>query len=474
MGEGPAGSRPSRKAKLRRLVAAPFRFLLKDELARLALLEATLVSQLRLLREEIQSGSEAARRDWDELRQAYLATRAEFEQVRDSRVPQVERDLTGLQEAFSRLQAELEVLRDGRLPRLEGAQAGLQQAHEALQRELEVLRDERLPQLEGTQARLQQAHEALQRELEHLRDHVAPQFSASLSRVQQVLGSVQALAEEVRDQRLPAAVARADALLARLGEELSVVRGLLDRLLVREPLSVPPLEAPLEQELPQAVRQAWLEFANRHRGSREEILGRASDYPSIFRHASPVLDVGCGRGELLQVLAKAGIEAFGVDVDPAAVAACRSLGLKANLQDALEALRQQEEGSLGGVAAVHVVEHLPAGRWMELLVLAARALRSGGVLAVESPNPETLRVGAGAFWLDPTHVHPVHPEALRFVAEAVGLEVVEVRYLRPFPQEQQLAPRVPDPAWRPLMEELDRWLSGPRDYLLVARKPANL
>jgi O-antigen chain-terminating methyltransferase len=479
MGEGPARA-ISWPAKVRRLFAAPFRFLLQEELA-------SLKSQVFALNQELT-----------EVRLAYLATRSEFEEVRDRRVPQLEKDFSRFQKGFSQLQAELERLRDVLVPQVETrwqgafenlqrelerlrdvlvpqveqAQGQLQRAFEGLQGELVALRDHRLAQLERAQEGVQAGHKALQEELEHLRDRLVPSLGQQIAGISQALAAVQALAEEVRDQRLPAAVARLDALIERLAEELQVVRGLLDRVLLQEPLQVPPLEEGLELALPEAVRQASLRFLQAHRGDSQEILERVGVYLELFREAAPVLDLGCGRGELLRLLTQAGIQAWGVDADPSAVAFCRQLGLEAHQQDALAALEEQEAESLGGIAAVHLVEHLPAALWMRLFAEAARVLRPGGVFAVESPNPETLRVGGGGFWLDPTHQRPVHPEAARFVAEAVGLEVVEIRFLHPFPQEQMLATKVPDPTWKPLLETLDLWLSGPRDYLLVARKPA--
>jgi len=110
---------------------------------------------------------------------------------------------------------------------------------------------------------------------------------------------------------------------------------------------------------------------------------------------------------------------------------------------------------------------------MRLLAAAARALRPGGRLLVECPDPRSLRVTGELFWLDPTHRAPIHPEAMAFVARAVGLEVAEIRGLHPFPPEQALAERGQSAEVRRLAERLDAWLSPPRDFLLVARKPAD-
>ncbi len=477
----PASRQVSWKGKLRRLLAAPFRFLLKDELGRIAETERALnrlreelgesQAQLSTLGQALLEERTTREHDLSDLRQAYLATRSEFEEVRDIRLPRVEADFANFQRAFLALQGELEQLRDVRLLVLERAAQGLQGAFDELQRELVRLRDEALPRVETTQGLLQKAHEQLQQELELVRDSRMPELARALDALQRGLEAVQHLGEEIRDHRLPAASARLEALVERLFEEITVTRSLVDRLLAHEPLQVELSEQPWEEELPEAVRRAWLRFLESHRGSRQEILTRASEYVEVFRGAGPVLDLGCGRGELLEALTQAGIPAFGVDSDPAAVAECQRRGLDARVMDALEALAAQPQGSLGGVACVHLIEHLPAARWMKLFEHAARVLRPGGILAVESPNPETLRVGAGLFWVDPTHLRPVHPEAARFVAEAVGLELVEVRKLRPFPPEQQLAAQVNDERWRPIFQQLDAWLSGARDYLLVARKP---
>jgi O-antigen chain-terminating methyltransferase len=108
---------------------------------------------------------------------------------------------------------------------------------------------------------------------------------------------------------------------------------------------------------------------------------------------------------------------------------------------------------------------------MRVIDESARTLKPGGTLIVECPNPETLRVGGGLFWIDPTHRSPVHAHAVQFAAKAVGLEVVETRFMRPFPADQALArPGQPDAVFD-LATRLDTWLSGPRDFVVVARKP---
>lgn len=370
------------------------------------------ITRQKVARDELQRQLEEIIAAIDDVRAAYLATRGEFEEVRDVRVPALAAGLEAESHAVS-----------------------------AIQRELEAARDVRLPQVE-----------------------------LSLGQLWAATRAVQALAEELRDQRLPSLSARADALVQRLHEDLTELTGLVERLAQGEPLHIE-VGPEIEERIPAAVKVASARFVDAFRGERDEILGRAADHLELLRGSAPVLDLGCGRGELLEALRDAGVEARGVDSDPAMVARCRRLGLAVEAVDAVTTLRAAPAASLGAVTAIHVVEHLPAAGWMALVDAAAAALRPGGLLLVESPNPESLRVSADLFWVDPTHRAPVHPDALAFIAKALGLEVVETRRVRPFPPEQALAHPSQPEAVRTLATRLDQWLSGPRDYLLIARKP---
>jgi len=409
-----------------------------------------------------------------ELRGAAAALQSALRGVTEGALPEVQARVetaeAQLDAAIRALQAELEAVRDRRLEAVERAQSAQHAAVLALTGEIEALRDGRLPRLEASAERTHAAIQAVVADLERVRDVGLPEVLQRVDSLAVGLAGVQALAEEVRDRRLPALSSRLDALVARLHEELAETAGLLDRVVAGEPLriSAPPA---LEARLPQAVLAASRAFAETFRGSEEEIAGRVAEHVGLLRGREPVLDLGCGRGELLRLLRSAGIEASGVDTDPAMVEACRRAGLAVAEADAVAALEARPAGSLGGVVALHLVEHLPAAAWMRLVEVAARALRPGGVLLVESPNPESLRVGAGLFWIDPTHRAPVHPDALAFVARAVGLRVESVRLAHEFPPEQRLARDGQDPELRALAERLDAWLSAPRDFVLVASRP---
>jgi SAM-dependent methyltransferase len=226
--------------------------------------------------------------------------------------------------------------------------------------------------------------------------------------------------------------------------------------------------------------RAYLELERRFRGTEEEIAERLRRYlPWLTRAPAgrPVIDLGCGRGEALAVLAAAGVPARGVDASAEMVARCRERGLDAEVGDLFAALAATAPGSLGAVVSFHVVEHLPPSSIGRLVHLAWRALAPGGLLVLETPNPLSLVVAAQRFWLDPTHVRPVHPEALRLVFELAGFDPVEHLELRPFPagerlpeidlaalpaEQQALADRV-----NRLRDRLDDLLFGHQDYALV-------
>lgn len=230
---------------------------------------------------------------------------------------------------------------------------------------------------------------------------------------------------------------------------------------------------------------AYLDLERRYRGSEEDVAGRLQVYLPYLRRAPrglPVLDLGCGRGEALVVLAEAGIPARGVDSNARMVERCRERGLEAEQGDLFAALAGAEEGSLAGVVSFHVIEHLPPAAVERLVRLAWRALAPGGVLALETPNPLSLTVAARSFWLDPTHVRPVHPETLRFFYEGAGFDPVEHLELRPHPAHLrlpeidlgELSPTQADLADRVnrLRDRLDEVLFGYQDYALVGVKAA--
>lgn len=167
------------------------------------------------------------------------------------------------------------------------------------------------------------------------------------------------------------------------------------------------------------------------RGDEAALRERQRRYVPLFAGRTDVLDIGCGRGEFLELLREAGIPARGIDADPAPVRCCQDKGLDVICADALTALQQTPPASLDGVFCAQVIEHLPTADMLRLIELAARALRPDGVLVVETLNPESLLVLYRWFWADPTHERLVHPDTLRSIFTAAGLRDIELRFVPP-------------------------------------------
>jgi SAM-dependent methyltransferase len=217
-------------------------------------------------------------------------------------------------------------------------------------------------------------------------------------------------------------------------------------------------------------------FEQRFRGDQETVLATLRDrYLPHLLGRSPVLDVGCGRGELLRTLAAEGVEGAGVDLDAGMVAEARGAGVDAHHGDAVEFLRSQPEHSWGAITAIHVVEHLELDALIELLELAATRLKPGGVLIAETPNPSTLLVLGNSYILDPTHVWPLHPSLLGFLCERAGFRDVDFLYGSPADDYRlELVPTEGDTAavaatLNPSLERLNQVLFGPQEYAVIAR-----
>jgi len=168
-------------------------------------------------------------------------------------------------------------------------------------------------------------------------------------------------------------------------------------------------------------------FEDRYRGSRDLIKTRLQIYRPFLEglagaEPATALDLGCGRGEWLELLGEAGFAARGVDLDEGMLAACRERGLNVLNDDAINALRTTPDGSLSVVSAFHVVEHIAFDQVQILIGEALRALRPGGLLILETPNSENLTVGTSSFYDDPSHLRPLPSKLLAFAVEFSGFE----------------------------------------------------
>ena len=181
-------------------------------------------------------------------------------------------------------------------------------------------------------------------------------------------------------------------------------------------------------------------FENIHRGSREEIKQRQKVYLDWFAEKKNVLDIGCGRGELLELFKENGVPALGVDINGAMVRDCVKRGLKAVEADAISYLASAAPASFDGISAVQFVEHLPVEVMARFFRNAYDKLEKGGVVAVETINAACLTTFCSAFYLDLSHVKPIHPLALQFLLERIGFDEVKIEYLNPCPDHIRLTP----------------------------------
>lgn len=215
----------------------------------------------------------------------------------------------------------------------------------------------------------------------------------------------------------------------------------------------------------------YVSFEDAFRGEEEEIRASFSHYledvdrtHSVTRD-SPLLDLGSGRGEWLLLLREHGVAAAGADANGVMVNHCRERGLDVQQIDAVSYLRKQEDASVGAVSAFHLIEHLPFAVLYELIEQVHRVLRPGGLLLLETPNPENLLVGSHTFYHDPTHRNPLTPTATAFLVRYFGFAEPEIRRLHPYPEEAKV------PGNDPLTERVNGHLCGPQDFAVIARKP---
>lgn len=232
--------------------------------------------------------------------------------------------------------------------------------------------------------------------------------------------------------------------------------------------------------------QQYAGFEDLFRGSEDEISGRLADYVPIFAGATEVVDIGCGRGEFLELLRGAGIAAHGVDLNHEMVERCRAKGFTVTESDGLSFLQAAAPGSLGGLIATQVVEHLQPDYLLRFLAAAADALRPGAPMVLETINPACWSAFFDSYIRDLTHVRPVHPDTLKFLVIAAGFSDTAVQWRSPYPDNGKLERLPPEaralsqtaPELKPLTDTVDRnvdRLNGLfftfRDYAVVARRP---
>jgi SAM-dependent methyltransferase len=214
----------------------------------------------------------------------------------------------------------------------------------------------------------------------------------------------------------------------------------------------------------------YVALENHFRGSRDLVAQRQQDYlpmlPSVITPSSPLIDLGCGRGEWLKVTRDHGIPSLGVDSNTVCVAECKEENLDVVREDLLTFLTDRPASSVGAYTLFQVLEHLPFPVLVDALREMRRTLVPGGRLIAEVPNAKNLRVSAGTFWIDPTHQRPLFPELLLFVAKEVGFSQADGHYTNDLSPTHDLS-GLPDGAMNALRSVVDA-VDGPGDFALIA------
>jgi SAM-dependent methyltransferase len=233
----------------------------------------------------------------------------------------------------------------------------------------------------------------------------------------------------------------------------------------------------------------YVGFEDRFRGSQDEIRIRVEDYLPILSAVQDVVDIGCGRGELLDALRARGVRATGVDLNHAMVELCRARGLDVEESDALSFLQRQASGALGGLVAIQVVEHFTPAYLSAFLAAAHDALRPGAPLVLETINPACWSAFFETYIRDLTHQRPLHPDTLKYLVQASGFVQADVQFRQPVRPEDRLdrvavAPQRGDqasgnesPAVQALIaavnahaDKLNARMFSSFDYVVIARR----
>jgi O-antigen chain-terminating methyltransferase len=371
---------------------------------------------------------------------------------------QQETSLRGQRE-LALLKQEQQAMRAALLKRFDVMQAGLIERLDAVKQQFDVLIDK--------------AVSHWQREMQSLDARHGEQSGQAIERAEQLTASVRIEVEQLARQ-LRAEVGRVFQKEQEVSAELSLQRQRTARLLEETTGRLPApsgnrqLEAMADEQ--QHLHDAfYLSLEESFRGSAAEIKERLKVYLPLVEQArapidaQPLLDIGCGRGEWLELLRETGVPANGVDSNRALVAEGRARGLSIIEADVLAHLRQLPDESLGALTGFHIVEHLPLEMLLGLLDEAVRVVRPGGLVIFETPNPENVLVGSCNFYFDPTHRNPLPAPMMKFLLESRGFNRVEILRLNPSDAE-------PVAGDTDLVKRFNQYFYGPMDYAVVGWK----
>ena len=230
--------------------------------------------------------------------------------------------------------------------------------------------------------------------------------------------------------------------------------------------------------------EMYLKFEESFRGTESDICERQEFYVNrylknkSFDSNDIAIDLGCGRGEWLKRINELGLHAVGIDTNVRMIEECKKKGMEAKVYDAISYIRELDDNSVSIISAFQLIEHIAKSDVIILVREAYRALKPQGILILETPNVCNIEVGASTFYLDPTHINPMHPDFIQFLAEYTGYEKAEIAYWEQENIEkwilsvmQQEEKDILDSAmFRTVFETVKRLIYSSPDYALVATK----
>jgi SAM-dependent methyltransferase len=413
---------------------------------------------LQALRAEIVAQQEAA----------LQALRAEIVAQQEAALQALRAEIVAQQEAaLQALRAEIVAQQEAALQALRAEMAAQQGA---AGQTLQTLRTEMAEQIERVGLQRASAFQAFRGtvvgQVERLGQH---QDAAMQALREMVEGELERLGQQWHN-----ALAERDGRLVQQKTQLILQERRITLLLeearkrLPEPFSQEQLQVMTAEEQ-RFLEALYVSFEDQFRGTREDIKERCRVYLPLMKEAGlgtdemPILDLGCGRGEWLELLGEEGLRARGLDINPLLVEECRKRELAVIEGDLIAYLRTLPDASVGGVTGFHIIEHLPFNILINALDETVRVLKPGGLAIFETPNPQNILVGSCNFYIDPTHLRPLHSQMMQFLAEARGLCHVKILYLHP----SEISPLRESTE---VAKRFNEYFYGPMDYAIVGRR----